>query len=119
MDSPRFHEADAYKQLFEDETCIAVPRTAWYDHLILDGQLGRDAQHREAEPMPLLDKHQEQVIFLRFNYARFRAEQARASISLRKVGYAKAQDLLRWRRLGLNLRDQIASYNLALVLAML
>ena len=74
-------------------------------------------QVRNAK-LPLLNAKQEKHVFLQFNYARFRAERVRQSINPRRLGVVKSRELLRWHRTALEMREKIAEYNLALVLAM-
>ncbi|MEO1236986.1 MAG: sigma-70 family RNA polymerase sigma factor [Planctomycetota bacterium] len=115
IDDERFREPDAHRQIMDPELDVPRPKTAWYTRL---------AHERANDPrikvsaLPLLTPKQERDVFLRFNYCRFRAEQVRVSISPRKVGKVKGRELLRWHNEAHELREKIAEYNLALVLAM-
>ncbi len=116
MEDPVFGEPDAEQRLFDTELDLPRPKTGWYDRMAVKIDSAETNQRVAANS--LLTAAQERTLFLRFNYARFRAEQARASINRPRVALAKARDLLHWNRVANQSRELIAEYNLALVLAM-
>ncbi len=115
IDDERFHADAAEAEIFAPEKEVERPTTGWYTRLSHERQA--DASLK-ASNLPLLTPAQEIDIFLQYNFARFRAESIRRSINPRRVTLRKARELLRWHRMGLELREKIAEYNLALVLAM-
>ena len=115
IDDERFHGPQALRMVMEVEHGEDRPSTAWYRKL--DHERVFKAGQKASE-LPLLKPKQEAAIFLKFNYCRFRAEQARASIRVRRMNLARCRDLLKWARKAQHLRETIAEYNLGLVLAM-
>lgn len=115
MPAEVFEEADAESQLFDPRADIPRADTSWYGTLLSDLN---HASPQQPSALKLLSAKQERVLFLRYNYARWRAEQARASIRPARVAKGKAEALLHWSRLATALREQLAEYNLGLVLAM-
>ena len=61
---------------------------------------------------------QERVLFLKFNYARFRQRKIQDELAGRLPNVQQKHDLLRWNTISETYRKQIAETNLALVLAM-
>ena len=57
-------------------------------------------------------------MFLQFNYARFRVKNVLDSFSGDRLDIDEAREILKWHRVALIVRGKIASFNLALVLAM-
>ncbi|MEM7625255.1 MAG: sigma-70 family RNA polymerase sigma factor [Planctomycetota bacterium] len=115
IDDPAFHEPASLRTIFAPDREVPRPSVGWYTRLAHERP--NHPQLRNAT-LPLLTPKQEQHTFLQFNYARFRAEQVRRSINPRRLGVVKSRDLLKWHRTALELREKIAEYNLALVLAM-
>ena len=115
MDDPSFHEPRAMRKIFAPEREVPRPSIGWYTRLAHERP-----NHLKLKnaTLPLLTAQQEKDVFLQFNYARFRAEQVRASIGPLRMGVAKPRELLKWHGLALELREKIAEYNLALVLAL-
>jgi RNA polymerase sigma factor (sigma-70 family) len=66
----------------------------------------------------VLTAAQERVIFMQFNYARYRMNRIQKSLRGRAPGAEQAKELLRWNSTATAYREQIAETNLALVLAM-
>ncbi|MBB6429236.1 sigma-70 family RNA polymerase sigma factor [Algisphaera agarilytica] len=115
IDDERFYEPQAWRTILDPKEDIPRASVGWYTRLA--HERANDPRLKNAK-LPLLTAAQERVIFLRFNYARFRAEQVRESINPKRFGVTKARELLKWHRMAMQLREQIAEYNLALVLAM-
>ncbi len=117
MDDPIFEEKDAYQQLFADDKMIERPSVSWYDQMLATRQ-PTPTQAKISTNTPLLDKDQERDLFLQFNFCRFQAELVRQDIDVNKVGKRLADKLLVWWEQAMDLRERIAEYNVALVLAM-
>ncbi|MEM6458680.1 MAG: sigma-70 family RNA polymerase sigma factor [Planctomycetota bacterium] len=115
IDDPAFYEERAYQNILDPKLDVPRPSVGWYTRLSHERQA--DTRMR-AQNLPLLTPKQERVIFLQFNYARYRAEKVRQSINVRRMGVNKPRELLKWADLAQELREKIAEYNLALVLAM-
>ncbi|MEM1110148.1 MAG: sigma-70 family RNA polymerase sigma factor [Planctomycetota bacterium] len=115
IDDERFYEPQARRNILDPKHDIPRASIGWYTRLA--HERANDPRLKNAK-LPLLTTQQEQIIFLQFNYARYRAEQVRQSINVRRLGVTKARDLLFWYRMAMELREKIAEYNLALVLAM-
>lgn len=116
MSDARFEALDAEATLFDPDVVIERPSTQWYDHLGLGtSRLSSDAK---VDKLPLLRNDQQELAFLRFNYCRYRAEQARRSMALPRVARTKAREMLKWHRQAQHWRELLAEYNLGLVLAM-
>ena len=116
MEDDLYEEPDAEERIFDPEVPIERPSTSWYGQLAYEP---RDTpRSSRAEKLPLLTPAQEKVAFLRFNYCRYRAEQARLAIAGPHVGQRKGRELLHWDEQSRHWRELIAEYNLGLVLAM-
>ena len=116
MEDDLYEEPDAQERIFDPEVVIERPSTAWYGQLAYEP---RDAPRgSRAEKLPLLTPAEEKVAFLRFNWCRWRAEQARLAVDGVYVGQRKGRDLLHWDAQSRHWRELIAEYNLGLVLAM-
>lgn len=112
---PIFEEKNAEKKIFDEAPEIPEPNTSWYHPVMESASSIRDVR---GVVNVVLNKHQEQALFLQFNYARYRVLKLREKIGDKPVTEAQARDLLHWYRLSRTLRDRIAQFNLALVLAM-
>jgi RNA polymerase sigma factor (sigma-70 family) len=115
MEDDAFEAEDARSNIFAEEKIVDRPRTGWYSRLAHERKLTRKTR---TTSLPLLTPKQEIEVFLQFNYARCRAEMARQEIQPPRLTLAQARELLHWHQKSLELREIIAEYNLALVLAM-
>lgn len=110
-----FGRPNAYRKLFEEAPAIARPDTSWY-HPVMDNA---SVDMRAAKTgTVLLTAKEERVLFLQFNYCRYRVCKLKAQIGDGPIKADLALELLEWHRRAEVLRDQIAQTNLALVLAM-
>ena len=113
MDDAMFQDTAAMEQIFDEKRDVPSPNVRWY------AMLGQESEQRsDACSAPLLTAEQERVLFLRFNYARRQAEMIRQTIKPARPARDKSRRFLAWYDLSMQLRDQLAEYNLALVLAM-
>ena len=113
IDDPSFHERGALKKLFREPPALPEPNSSWY-HPAMDRL---DAKAAVVENK-VLKADQEQLIFLQFNYARYRAAELHKKATRRSLTPRQARELFDWVALAQNLQDRIAQFNLALVLAM-
>jgi RNA polymerase primary sigma factor len=113
--SPLFYRKDSEKKIFDDAAPIARPDTSWY-HPVMQN-VGESSMPKNASTV-LLTAAQERVLFLQFNYCRYRVWKLKNQLTDRVVTVRLARPMLKWDRMAEAFRDQIAQTNLALVLAM-
>jgi RNA polymerase primary sigma factor len=117
-DANVFHEDGAETTIFGlDE--VDRPDVSWYRPLMEDliPTRGRSDPPRNNKSV-LLTGAQERILFLKFNYARFRMRTVQIAIGKARPDLAQARELLQWHSIAAAFREQIAETNLALVLAM-
>ncbi len=112
--NPAFGRVNAYRKLFDEAPEIRRPDTSWYHPVMDNATVARGQQTGTV----LLTAKEERVLFLQFNYARYRVCKLKEKIGDGPVNGDNALDMLEWHRRAEALRDQIAQANLALVLAM-
>jgi len=120
IDSKEFYDADAEFHIYEEAPEIQKPDVAWYRPLMDDltpSDSGRSQSTRQAGTV-LLTAEEERVLFLKYNYARFRVAELQSEVGPGGPTDEQAQAILRWFRTAVEYREQIAETNLALVLAM-
>ena len=118
MDSPEFRKPGAEAAIYEKPDPIRRPDVTWYRPL-MDDLGGRERKERQARNgSVLLTAAQERVIFLQYNYARFRVRQIQDAMGGRTPTVEEAREMLRCHRTARRYREQISEINLALVLAM-
>jgi len=110
--SDYFKKPSAQRELFEEGEAIQAASTSWY-HPMVDDELIAQS----APTSSLLTTAQEKQVFLRYNFARLKAQAAvkkfRAS-----PGKQSARDVAAWYKRVRDTREIITQANLALVLAM-
>ncbi len=107
-----FKKASAERELFEEGMDIQAASTSWY-HPMMDDELIAQS----APSSSLLTTEQEKHIFLRYNYARCRAQSAVKKFKL-QPGKQAAREVAGWYGRVRQNREIITQANLALVLAM-
>ncbi len=124
MDSPSFREQDAEIVLFEKMSSVPEPDVSWYHPVMSELGFQSDCKRKRTEVMRLTGP-QEQTLFWRFNYARYRTRLIQNDLGMQTGNAATIQptaqqttELLDWARKAQQLRDQIAETNVGLVLAM-
>lgn len=120
MDSPEFRKSDAEATIYERAPSVQRPDVTWYRPLLdslVPGDRSKQRQSR-APGSVLLTGAQERVLFLQYNYARFRVSEMQKRLEGALPDVATAREILRWNRIAKRYREQIAETNLALVLAM-
>jgi RNA polymerase primary sigma factor len=115
VDDEAFGKKNAYTTLFDQAPEIPTPNTSWY-HPVMENMT--DARTAKQIVNVVLTAEQERALFLQFNYARYRVRQLQDDLADGQVTDEQARELLRWFGLSGYLRDRIAQFNLALVLAM-
>ena len=114
MDHPDFHKAGAERRIYQEAPPVPRPTVGWYRPMMDD--IGTTSPRRHEGIV--LTAAQERVLFMQFNYARFRMRKIQKALRGRVPNAEESKDLLRWHRTATGYREQIAETNLALVLAM-
>jgi RNA polymerase primary sigma factor len=112
VNSDRFRKASAERELFDDAADVRATSTSWYHPLVDDGLTAPSAPRSSH-----LTTAQEKQVFLRYNFARMRAQTAVNKFRARP-GAQAARDVALWYGRVRDTREVIARANLALVLAM-
>ena len=115
MDNEAFHQPNAEQTLFHDPSDLPTPNTSWYLNAI--DRMTNEDQLRESTNV-VLNTEQEQLMFLRFNYARLCVVRLQEKAATKKLTAKDKQSLVAWFCMAKAIREQIAQFNLALVLAM-
>ena len=110
--SDSFRKVSAERELFEDATVIQPASTSWYHPMVDDELIAQSAPSSS-----LLTTAQEKQVFLRYNFARMRA-QAAVKRFRAQPGKQAARDVALWYGRVRDTREIITQANLALVLAM-
>jgi RNA polymerase sigma factor (sigma-70 family) len=118
MDSPEFRKPHAERSIYEKPAPIQRPDVTWYRPLMDDLGAKEQKQRQGRNGSVLLTAAQERVIFLQYNYARFRVRRIQDGLEGRTPTADEAIDMIRWYRVARRYREQISETNLALVLAM-
>lgn len=117
IDSPEFRKAGAEQAIYDEAPDIRRPDVSWYRPL-MDDLTPPKARSLKNAGTVLLTGAEERVIFLQYNYARFRVSELQKEIGSSDPTPEQAREVLRWYRKAVAYREQIAETNLALVLAM-
>jgi RNA polymerase primary sigma factor len=117
IDSEAFYEPDAESRIYEQAPVIEKPDVAWYRPLMDDLTPSKHQTTKNAGTV-LLSGAQERVLFLQYNYARHRVAELQREVGLNDPTEEQAREILKWYRIAMEYREQIAETNLALVLAM-
>jgi RNA polymerase primary sigma factor len=107
-----FRKSSAERELFEDAEEIEAASTSWY-HPMVDNEMIAQS----APSSSLLTTAQEKHVFLKYNYARMRAQAAVKKFRL-QPGKQAAREVALWYERVRDTREVITQANLALVLAM-
>jgi RNA polymerase sigma factor (sigma-70 family) len=115
IDHADFHQSAFEAKLFEELPAIEEPDTSWYRPVM---DVPTSASLRQASSL-LLSTEQEQTLFMRFNYCRYRVWLIKAEIADQSnPPLSQADDMIQWYDRAEYYRHKIAKTNLALVLAM-
>jgi RNA polymerase primary sigma factor len=110
--SDLFRKAAAERELFDEADPIEAAPTSWY-HPMVDDELIAQS----APTSSLLTTAQEKQVFLRYNFARMRAQAAVKKFRV-QPGKLVAREVALWYGRVRDTREIITQANLALVLAM-
>jgi RNA polymerase sigma factor (sigma-70 family) len=120
IDNDAFYEPDAERKIYDEAPDIKKPDTSWYHPVMDDLGMTRERSEKSGQQV-LLTAAEERVLFLQFNYARYRIYKLQLEVWSspdRRPTVEQAEELLHWNDVAERLREQIANTNLALVLAM-
>jgi len=115
--SEHFERPGAERRIFDQAPEVRRADVGWYRPLMDPHATVTETPGRKRESI-VLTAAEEQVVFLQFNYARYRVRRVQDRLKARRPGVRQRRELLRWYRVAQQLRHQIAEANLALVLAM-
>ncbi len=115
VDDEAFGKRNAEVTLFEKAPEIPTPNTSWY-HPVMENI--SDTRGSKGIVNVVLTAKQEQALFLQFNYCRYRVAREQEKLGENTPNDEQAYELLKWYGKASHLRDRIAQFNLALVLAM-
>jgi len=107
-----FRKASAERELFVEGLPIQPASTSWYHPMVDDELIAQSAPSSS-----LLTTEQEKHLFLRYNYARCRAQSAVKKFRTHP-GKQIVREIAEWYKRVRDTRDVITRANLALVLAM-
>jgi len=120
IDNPAFYERDAVRKIYDEAPQIRKPDASWYHPVMDDLNTARGRLPKVTEQV-ILTGAEEKVLFLQFNYARYRIWDLQEKIKAgptQKPTQEQAEEMLHWYRKADQIREQLAETNLALVLAM-
>jgi RNA polymerase sigma factor (sigma-70 family) len=117
IDSDAFRKKGADRMIYEEAPDVEKPDVSWYRPLMDDLTPTKHKSTRNVGTV-LLTAAEERVLFLQYNYARFRVSELQLEIGPHEPSPEQAKELLKWYRIAEGYREQIAETNLALVLAM-
>jgi RNA polymerase primary sigma factor len=113
--NPLFYRQGAKRKIFDEVPPIARPDTSWY-HPVMEN-FSATSIHKNMRAV-LLTAAEERVLFLQFNYCRYRVVKLKDQVRQERITHCQAAPILMWDRRAEQYRHQVAQTNLALVLAM-
>jgi len=118
IDSDEFRRKRAEQTIYALEE-VQRPDVSWYRPLMDDilPSRSRNMNARTGKTL-VLSGEQERILFLKFNYARFRIREIQDKLGSARPSIEMAREMLNWHGIADQHRRQIAETNLALVLAM-
>ena len=117
VDSLHFHPARlAEKTLFSKPEDVPAAEVGWYLSYLNARDNVATCNQTKTHRNVLLTKQQETLLFLRFNFAKFKLANMIRLINKKGFTLRRCRDLLKWHRVSLELRQQLAEMNLAMVL---
>jgi RNA polymerase primary sigma factor len=116
IDSEAFREKGAEAKIYDEAPDVEKPDVSWYRPL-MDEPSSRHQTTKKPGTL-LLTAAEERILFLQYNYARFRVSELQKEVGLDEPTEEQAREILHWYRIAQAYREQIAETNLALVLAM-
>lgn len=116
VESDAFRKRGAETRIYGAEE-IDRPDVSWYRPL-MDNLTPATSRTIRPTKSVVLTGDQERVLFLKYNFARFRVRSLQDALGTRRPRQKIAREMLRWHGVALRYRQQLAETNLALVLAM-
>ncbi len=116
IDNEGFYQDESEFDIYDEAPDIQKPDTSWY-HPVMDSLTATSKAPKQSTQV-LLTAAEEKVLFLQFNYSRYRVWAIQQVLKGSQPSDEQALDLLYWNRVAERMREQIANTNLALVLAM-
>jgi len=116
IDSEAFYEEGAEEAIYIKAPDIQKPDTSWY-HPVMDSLTATSKAPKQSTQV-LLTAAEEKVLFLQFNYSRYRVRRIQEEMQGVPPTAEQAHEILYWNHTAERMREQIANTNLALVLAM-
>lgn len=116
IDSDAFRETGAESKIYDEAPDVEKPDVSWYRPL-MDEPSSRHQSTKKPGTL-LLTAAEERILFLQYNFARFRVSELQKEVGLDEPNEDQAREMLHWYRIAQAYREQIAETNLALVLAM-
>ncbi|MFO0783647.1 MAG: sigma-70 family RNA polymerase sigma factor [Phycisphaerales bacterium] len=111
-----FARPGAERRIYDQAPPVRRPDVTWYRPLMDDfGSKNGTARKHDSV---LLTAAEERVLFMQYNFARYRVRTLQDQLGGRTPDEGTAREMLRWYRTARRYREQIAETNLALVLAM-
>jgi RNA polymerase sigma factor (sigma-70 family) len=119
IDHAEYHQDGAEERIYGFAE-IERPDVTWYRPLMDDfiSARSRSARTPKSQSSILLTGAQERILFMKYNFARFRMSEIQQASAGRALTLAEARSVLRWHTVATRYREQLAETNLALVLAM-
>ncbi len=117
MKHEEFPKSGAERRIYAQAPAVRRPDVTWYRPLMDNLGAKADTPARKHDSV-VLTAAEERVLFMQYNFARYRVRQMQDELAGAQPSEATARDLLRWYRTARRYREQIAETNLALVLAM-
>lgn len=117
IDSDEFYREGAEARIYDEAPDVRRPDVSWYRPLMDDLTPNSDRYVRTNGTV-LLTAAEERVLFLQYNYARYRVREIQKEVGASEPTPDQARELLKWYRTAVRYREQISETNLALVLAM-
>ena len=116
IDNDAFYEEGAEESIYVEAPDIQKPDTSWY-HPVMDSLTATSKAPKQSTQV-LLTAAEEKVLFLQFNYSRYRVRRIQGEMQGVPPTADQAHEILYWNHTAERMREQIANTNLSLVLAM-
>ncbi len=118
IDSEEFRRPGAEKRIYEEAPDVEKPDVSWYRPL-MDEPSTKHTTTKKPGTL-LLTAAEERILFLQFNFARFKVSELQKDVAAAggEPTEEQAREILHWYHIAQAYREQIAETNLALVLAM-
>lgn len=121
VDNDVFYRRNAYSNIFERGESVSAERiketeTTWHKVLANVKLEGAEVIVKENSKNHLLTKEEEQTLFLRYNYARYRVYRILLRLQKRRLSQSEAHEAVRWAQIAYRHQDILVTFNLGLVM---